>query len=178
MMGLCRKLPPMMMPLPQTAHNNAFLPPHMPPQNTGLAADIRQAVGIALKTSTTPGVILPMGTKDVEVVRPYTRGEYGLIMAFCNVVHARNLPRIWRHIAASKVKQVNIHRCHLQKHMEEWGHNYRTEIDAIFLEQKTIEDIIHFRFNLGEGIAQYRTCERGISILVYQTQGIAETKRL
>ncbi len=168
----------MMMPPPQMALNNAFPSPHMPPQNTGLAANIGQAIGIALKTATTPRGIFPAGTKDVKVVQPYTRDKYGLIMAFCNVVRARNLPRIWQHFAASKVKQVKIHRRHLQKHIEEWGHNYHTEIDTIFFEQKTIEDIIHLRFDLGEGIAQYRTCERGISILVCRPQGIAETECL
>jgi hypothetical protein len=87
-------------------------------------------------------------------------------MAFCDVVCARDIPSIWRHFAASKVKQVKIHRRQLQKHMEEWGHNHRTEIDTIFFEQKTIKDIINLWFNPGEGIAQYRTCEQGISILV------------
>ncbi len=177
-MGPRRKLPPKMMPPPQTSHNNAFPPPHMPPQNTGLAADIDQAISIALKTAMTPGGISPMGTKDVKVVWPYTRDKYGLIMAFCNVVCTRNLPRIWQHFAASKRKQVKIYRRHLQKHLEEWGHNYQTEIDTIFLEQKMIEDIIHLRFNPGEGIAQYRSCERGTSILVCQLQGIAETECL
>ena len=62
--------------------------------------------------------------------------------------------------------------------MEEWGHNYRTEIDNIFFKQKTIEDIINLRFNPGEGIAQYRTCEQGISILVCRPRGITETERL
>ncbi len=62
--------------------------------------------------------------------------------------------------------------------MEDWGHNYRTEIDTIFFEQKTIEDIINLCFNPGEGIAQYCTCERGISILVCCPRGIAETERL
>jgi hypothetical protein len=61
--------------------------------------------------------------------------------------------------------------------MEEWGHNYRREIDTIFFEQKTIEDIINFRFDPGEGIA-YRMCERGVSILVCGPRGIAETERL
>ena len=99
-------------------------------------------------------------------------------MAFCNVVHARNLPSIWQHFTVSKVKQVKIHCRQLQKHMEEWGHNYRTEIDTIFFEQKTIEDIINLRFNPGEEIAQYRTCERGVSILVCRPHGIAETEHL
>jgi hypothetical protein len=177
-MGPCRKPPPMVMPLPPMVHNTAFSPPHMPPQNTGLAADIGQAIGIALKTASTPSGVLPTGTKDINVVRPYTRDEYGLLMAFCNVVRAHDLPSIWRHFTASKVKQVEIHCRQLQKHMEEWGHNYRTEIDTIFFEQKTIEDIINLRFNPGEGIAQYCTCERGVSILVCRPSGIAETERL
>jgi hypothetical protein len=104
----------MIMPPPQMAHNNAFPPPNMPPQNTGLAADIGRAIGIALKTAMTPGGISPMGTKDVEVMRPYTRDKYGLIMAFCNIVCAHDLPCIWQHFAASKVKQVKIHCRHLQ----------------------------------------------------------------
>jgi hypothetical protein len=41
-----------------------------------------------------------------------------------------------------------------------------------------IEDIIHLRFNPGEGIAQYHTCKMGILILVCQLQGIAEMERL
>ncbi len=99
-------------------------------------------------------------------MHPCTRDEYGLLMAFCKVVRARDLPSIWRHFAASKIKQVKIHCRQLQKHMEEWEHNYRTEIDTIFFLQKTIEDIINLRFHPGEGIAQYRMCERGVSILV------------
>jgi hypothetical protein len=168
----------MLMPPPPMVHNTAFPPPHMPPQNTGLAADIGQAISIGPKTASIPSGVLPMRTKDVDVMRPYTRDEYGLLMVFCNIVRACNLPSIWRHFTASKVKQVKIH-CHqLQKHMEEWGHNYRTEIDTIFFEQKTIEDIINLRFNPGERIAQYCTCEREVSILVCRPFGIVETECL
>jgi hypothetical protein len=118
--------------------------------NTGLAEDIGRAMGWALKMAT-PTEALPSKTKGTEVVRPYTRDEYAVIMGFCNLVRAR-VPRIWRHFAASKVKQVQIHRRQLQKLMEEWSHNYRTKIDTIFFGQKTIQDIIHLRFNPGEGI--------------------------
>jgi hypothetical protein len=80
-------------------------------------------------------------------------------MVLCNIVWACDLPSIWQHFAASKVKQVKIH-CHqLQKHMEEWGHDCRTEIDTIFFEQKTIEDIINLRFNPGEGLFCCRTSQ-------------------
>jgi hypothetical protein len=119
-----------------------------------------------------------MGTKDTEVVQPYMRDEYGLLMAFCNVVRACDLLSIWQHFPASKVKQVKIHRHQLQKHTEDWGHNYSTEINTIFFEQKTIKDIINLHFNPGEGIVQYRTCKRGISILVCRPCRIAETERL
>jgi hypothetical protein len=62
--------------------------------------------------------------------------------------------------------------------MEELSHNYRTKINTIFFEQKTIEDIIHLQFNPGEGIAQYRTAKRGILILVCRPRGIEETEQL
>jgi hypothetical protein len=94
-MGPCRKPPPIVMPPPPMVHNTAFPPPHRPPQNTGLAADIRQAIGIALKTASTPSRVLPTGTKDIDVMCPYTRDEYGLPMVFCNVVRACNLLSIW-----------------------------------------------------------------------------------
>ncbi len=176
--GPCRKPAPRAIPPPPMVQHTAFLPPHMPPQCTGLTANIGQAIGIALRTSLSPSGVMPMGTKDTKVVRPYRRDEYGLLMAFCNVVRAHDLPSIWRHFTASKVKQVKIHQCQLQKHMEDWGHNNHTEIDTIFFEQKIIKDIINLRFNPGEGIAQHRMCERGISILVCRPRGIAETERL
>jgi hypothetical protein len=165
----CRKPMPQAMSPPQMAHHTLFPPLNMPPQSTGLTADIGRAIGLALRTSSSPSGVMPTAIKDAEVVRPYTRDEYGLLMAFCNVVCARNLPSIWRHFAVSKVKQVEIHRRQLQKHMEEWGHNYRTEIDTIFFEQITIKDIINLRFNPGEGIAQYCTCKQGISDLPTQS---------
>jgi hypothetical protein len=64
------------------------------------------------------------------------------------------------------------------KNTEEWGHNYLTEIDTFFFEQKTIEDIINLRLNPEEGIAQYCMCETGVSILVCRPCRIAETECL
>ncbi len=62
--------------------------------------------------------------------------------------------------------------------MEDWSHNYWTKIATIFFKQKTLEDIINLRFNPGEGIAQYRTAERGITMLVCRPRGIEEMERL
>ncbi len=74
MMGPCRKPPPMVMPPPPMVHNTAFPQPNMPPQNTGLAADIGQAIGIALKTASTPSRVLSTGTKDANVFAPMHKG--------------------------------------------------------------------------------------------------------
>jgi hypothetical protein len=59
--------------------------------NTGLAEDIGRAIGWALKMATPTGA-LPSETKGTEVVRPYTRDEYAVIIGFCNLVRACNLP--------------------------------------------------------------------------------------
>ena len=94
-------------PLQQMA--TPFTPYQAPPQSTGLAADIGRAIGLALRTASVPSGSAHTA-KDTEVVRPYTKDEYGLLMAFCDVIRARDIPSIWRHFAASKVKQVEIHR--------------------------------------------------------------------
>jgi hypothetical protein len=108
-MGAQRKSPPAMLPPQQVANSITFPPPtHIPPMTTGLAYDIGRAKGLALKTATPTG-LMPNATKGTNIVRPYTKDEYALIMRFCNLVQARNLPRIWRHFMASKVKQVEIH---------------------------------------------------------------------
>ncbi len=152
-MGAQQKSPPAMLPPQQVANSITFPPPtHISPTTTGLAYDIGRAIGLALKTAT-PAGLMPNATKGTNVVRPYTKDEYALIMGFCNLVQARDLPQIWQHFMASKVKRVEIHQRQLQKLIEEWSHNYRTEIDTIFFEQKTLKDIINLRFNPGEGIA-------------------------
>jgi hypothetical protein len=176
-MGAQQKSPPAMLPPQQVANSITFSPPtHIPPTTTGLAYDIGRAIGLALKTAT-PAGLMPNATKGTNVVWPYTKDE-SLIMGFCNLVRARDLPKIWQYFTALKVKQVKIHQRQLQKLMEDWSHNYHTEIDTIFFEQKTLEDIINLWFNPGEGIAQYRMAKRGITILVCRPRGIEETEQL
>ena len=80
--GPRRKPMPQAMSPPQMAHHTLFPPLNMPPQSTGLTADIGRAIGLALRTSSSPSGVMPMAIKDAEVVRPYTRDEYGLLMAF------------------------------------------------------------------------------------------------
>ncbi len=150
---------------------------HIPTTKAYSPHDIGRAIGLALKTAT-PAGSMPNATKGTNVVWLYMKDEYALIIEFCNLVRARNLPRIWQHFTALKVKQVEIHQRQLQKLMEDWSHNYRTEINTIFFEQKTLKDIINLRFNPGVGIAQYRTAGRGITILVCRPRGIEETERL
>jgi hypothetical protein len=60
---------------------------------TGLAYDIGRAIGLALKTAT-PARPMPNATKGTDVVQPYMKEEYALIMGFCNLVQACNLPQI------------------------------------------------------------------------------------
>jgi hypothetical protein len=93
-MGAQQKSPPAMLPPQQVANSITFPPPtHIPPMTTGLAYDIDRAIRLALKTAT-PAGSMPNATKGTNVVRPYTKDEYALIMGFCNLVQAHNLPRI------------------------------------------------------------------------------------
>ncbi len=78
-----RKSPPAMGPPQQVlANSTTYQPPtHMLPKNIGLAEDIGRAIGLALRTATPAGA-KPTATKGTNVVWPYTKDEYALIMGF------------------------------------------------------------------------------------------------
>jgi hypothetical protein len=92
-MGARRKSPPAMGPPQQVlANSTTFQPPtHMLPTNIGLAKDTGRAIGLALRTANPAGA-MPTATKRTNVVRPYTKDEYALIMGFCNIVQTRDIP--------------------------------------------------------------------------------------
>jgi hypothetical protein len=91
-MGARGKSPPAMGPPQQVlANSTTFQPPtHMLPTNIGLAEDIGRAIGLALRPATPAGT-MPTATKGTNVVRPYTKDKYALIMGFCNIVRARDI---------------------------------------------------------------------------------------
>ena len=89
--GPCRKPPtPQAMPPPQMA--TPFATQNVSPQSTGLAADIGRAIGLALRTLSAPLGATPTASKDAEVVHPYTRDEYGLLMAFVRLFAHATFP--------------------------------------------------------------------------------------
>ncbi len=49
-----------------------------------------------------------------------------------------------------------------------WAYDNRRDINiGVFLEKRTIDNIISLRFNPGRCVAQYATAEQGISILAF-----------
>jgi hypothetical protein len=62
--------------------------------------------------------------------------------------------------------------------MSDWAYNHHTEIDTIFFEQKTIEDIINLRFTLSNGVLTYQLVEHNILILVCHPCGVAEAEQI
>ncbi len=103
--------------------------------------------------------------KTKKEVAKYSPDEWAHIMAFAGVNQAKHLPSLWTHFGKTKSKSLDIHRHVIETSMTKWGHSTRTEVDKIFLEAKTIEDIIALRFNPGDAVANFRTTKRGISIL-------------
>jgi hypothetical protein len=52
--------------------------------------------------------------------------------------------------------------------MSMWAYDNRRDINiGVFLEKRTIDNIISLRFNPGRCVAQYATAEQGISILAF-----------
>jgi hypothetical protein len=67
----------------------------------------------------------------------------------------------------------------LQFGMEKWSKTHGLEIDrGIYFKQRTVEDIVNLRFNPGQGVAQFKSAECGLSLLICRTHTPEEIERI
>ena len=98
-------------------------------------------------------------------------------MGFSYTSQVREVPPIW--MTFQTTKNVNVQRRHLQYGMEQWACTHGVEIDrGIFFEQKSLDDIVNLRFNPGQGVAQFRSAERGLSLLICRTRTPDEIEKV
>ena len=63
--------------------------------------------------------------------------------------------------------------------MDQWARAHGIKLDCgIFFEQKSIDDIVNLRFNPGQGVAQFCSAERGLSLLICRTRTPEEIERV
>ncbi len=63
--------------------------------------------------------------------------------------------------------------------MDQWARAQGVTLDrGVFFEQMSMEDIVSLRFNPGQGVAQFKSAERGLSLLICRSRTPEEIKRV
>ncbi len=63
--------------------------------------------------------------------------------------------------------------------MDKWARANGVEIDrGVYFEQKSVEDIVNLRFNPGQGVTQFKSAERGLSLLICCTRTPEEIEQV
>ncbi len=101
--------------------------------------------------------------------KPYTPDAIAALKGFSGTADINALQPIWATFQSTK--NGDVHRRHLQFGMEQWARTQGVKLDrGIYLEQKSVEDIVGLRFNPGQGVAQFKSAERGLPLLICRTQ--------
>ena len=113
----------------------------------------------------------------VDVAKTYSPDSIAAIKGFSGTDDITALQPIWATFQTTK--NLDVQRRHIEHGMEQWARKHGVELDrGIYFEQKTIEDIVNLRFNPGQGVAQFKSAEKGLSLLVCRSRTPEEIERV
>ena len=148
-----------------------------------LATQVGRGIALGFQTFTnasllSPGAGLRAGSSSaVDAAKTYSPDSIAAIKGFSGTADINALQPIWATFQATK--NLDVQRRHIEHGMEQWARKLGVELDrGIYLEQKTIEDIVNLRFNPGQGVAQFKSAEKGLSLLVCRSRTPEEIERV
>lgn len=98
-------------------------------------------------------------------------------MGFSSTSNIRDVQPIW--VTFQTTKNVDAQRRHLQFGMEKWACLHGVELDCgIFFKQKSLDNIVNLQFNPGQGVAQFRSAERDLSLFICRTRTPDEIEKV
>ena len=176
-------MPPAAQPMPTAAHPNAqtgyfaYPPPH------DLATQVGRGIALGFQAFSNAGLLAQgagtrgLVTQNEDKGKIYSPDAIAALKGFTYTYDIKDLQPIWTTFQTTKT--VDVHRRHLQFGMEKWARDNGVELDrGIYFEQKSVEDIVNLRFNPGQGVAQFKSAERGLSLLICRTRTPEEIERV
>ena len=148
-----------------------------------LATQVGRGIAMGFQTFTNAGLLAQgagtrAGIQGVgESTKMYSPDSIAAIKGFSGTADINGLQPIWATFQTTK--NLDVQRRHLAYGMEQWARTHGVELDrGIYFEQKTIEDIVNLRFNPGQGVAQFKSAEKGLSLLICRARTPEEIERV
>ena len=148
-----------------------------------LATQVGRGIALGFQSFTNAGLLAQgagtrAGLQGVgESTKIYSPDSIAAIKGFSGTADINSLQPIWATFQTTK--NLDVQRRHLAYGMEQWARTHGVELDrGIYFEQKTIEDIVNLRFNPGQGVAQFKSAEKGLSLLICRARTPEEIERV
>jgi hypothetical protein len=181
-------MPPMQIP-PTRTHAAA---PAVPTAATGyyayppshdLATEVGRGIALGFQAFSNAGLLTQgagargLTTANDDKGKIYSPDAIAALKGFTHTYDIKDIQPIWTTFQTTK--NGDVHRRHLQFGMDKWARDNGVELDrGIYFEQKSVEDIVNLRFNPGQGVAQFKSAERGLSLLICRTRTPEEIERV
>lgn len=148
-----------------------------------LTTQVGRGIALGLQTFTNAGLLTQgVGVRAAmpalgENAKIYSPDSIAALKGFSGTADINELQPIWATFQTTK--NLDVHRRHLAYGMEQWARAQGVELDrGIYFEQKTVEDIVSLRFNPGQGVAQFKSAEKGLSLLICRSRTPEEIERV
>jgi hypothetical protein len=150
---------------------------------TDIAAEVGWGIALGFQSITNAGLMAQgaglkgLGALADDKAKIYSPDSIAALKGFSNSRNIKDVQPIWATFQTTK--NTDVHRRHLLFGMEKWARAHGVEIDrGIYFEQKSVEDIVNLRFNPGQGVARFKSAERGLSLLICRTRTPEEIERV
>lgn len=153
------------------------------PRGEDLATQVGRGIAMGFQTFNNANLLaqgagVRGGLQGVsDSVKVYSPDSIAAIKGFSGTADIHALQPIWATFQTTK--NMDVQRRHIAFGMEQWARTHGVELDrGIYFEQKTIEDIVNLRFNPGQGVAQFKSAEKGLSLLICRSRTPEEIERV
>ena len=170
-------------PMVNTPQPQPALLPHSGTPSEDLATQVGRGIALGFQAFTNAGLgaqgagVQGLAITPGETLKTYSPDSIAAIKGFSCTDDITRLQPIW--LTFTTTKNVDVQRRHLHYGMEQWAKSHGVELDrGIFFEQKSVDDIVNLCFNPGQGVAQFKSAERGLLLLICRTRTPEEIERV
>jgi len=127
---------------------------------------VGRSLGVATQNAAITGKQQARGTIGNEESKPYTQDQVATLLGFHGAKHVKFLMKMWHLFKTTKTLNYD-HLCRSIKHkMLHWADKKRCWIEQrVYFDNKSLNEWIALKFNLGDSTALYSSADNGISIL-------------
>ena len=131
-----------------------------------IATEVDHGLGVAMQNAVISGPPHAGGTTGSDNTKPYIQDQGATLLGFHGAINAKYLMKMWCLFKMTKTPNYD-HLCRsIKGEMLPWADKQHCWIEeGVYFDNKSLDEWIALRFNLGDSTTLYSSADKGISIL-------------